>query len=163
MKTLFESKTICLLAEQYFKAVMETASIWAMLPYDTKQAKEAWYWRGLIKETGYLFVGFKTQPPETLLKEDNPNLDPEFISWFNAFEKSPTEMVFVSKKLYEKIKSIKTNACTVLVKKYGTVKTKHPEYKTIPHFCLIAEDFIQELSDAEMRKIKSIDMMVAGI
>ena len=163
MKKLFEKKTICLLSSSYYKDVMETASLFVKMPYHTGYAQNAWYWKCFFwRKEGYLLTGFKTNWPEKRESNKSDLLIPEVIDMLDTLQKIPIEMVFVPKKLYNRVKDMKSNACILEVTKFGLVRIKHPEYKKILEFCVVASSFIKELSDEEMWKVKSIDGIVAG-
>ncbi len=167
MDKLFSNGKTCILSPGYFKSVAETASLFTKLPYDTKYYKEAWYWKNLRKRKGYLLTGFKVDYPGNSLdlsktvRELSPSSDlPDFL---DALNKAPLEMIFVDEDLFNRIKSIKSDACLLETSEYGAVKSKPNNYHITSHFCIKASSFMKELSSQEILKIKSIDNFVAGI
>lgn len=163
MKKLFEKKTICVLSPSYFKDVMETASLFTILPYHSGYAQNAWYWKYLFwRKDGYLLTGFKTNLPGKREPYKSDILIPELVDMINTLEKIPIEMIFVPKNLYNKVECMKSKACILEVSQYGVVRIKHPEYKKFTEFCVVASSFVKELSDEELWKVKSIDGIVAG-
>lgn len=154
MKKLIEKTTVCLLSPEYFKVVMEAASLWATLTYSQTFAYTAWYWKNLSKVKGYILTGFKTKWPD-----DTPSTGNELMDFFF---KVPVQMIFVSEELYNKVKSIKSNGCIVEVAEYGKVKTENQGFKRT-WSCSFGDLFIKELSEEELRKVKSLDAFVGGV
>lgn len=155
MKKLIQKTTTCLLSPEYFKIVMEAASLWATLTYSQTYAYMAWYWENLSKVNGYILTGFKTNwPDNTKFSSGNELID--------FFFKVPVEVIFVSEELYKKITSIKSNGCIVEVTEYGKARTKNNGFKRI-YSCSVATDFVKELSEEELRKIKSVDAFTGGV
>jgi len=155
MKKLIDKETLCVLNPNYFKAVMETGSKWVTLPYDTKDAKPAWHRPKIfIKERGYVMTGFKINWPES-------NKPSSGIDMFDMFDQAPIKVIFMTQELYSQVASMKSNACIMEFSEYGMVNTRG-NYGKMAVFCIKASAFVQELTDQELRKLKSVDAVITG-
>jgi hypothetical protein len=152
---LFTPEPFCILSPDYFKIVMESASQWAKIAYDSTPAKPGWYKKNIFtKEQGYIMTGFKM--------DWSANAAPTGNDMFDMFGRAPIQMLFVPEAMAYQIKTIKSQGCKVLAQAYGTAKIMHSEYRIIPIFCLMVTEFITELSDKELRAVESVDALVGG-
>ncbi|MCC7436735.1 hypothetical protein IT402_02590 [Candidatus Nomurabacteria bacterium] len=153
---LFEPEHFCILSPDYYKVVMESASHWVTLAYDTNSSKPGWYKKNIFtKVKGYVMTGFKINwPDKTKTVKEN--------DVFDMFDTAPIQMLFVPETLYYQINSIKKKGCKVKATAYGSVKTIHNEYGKTSVFCLMISEFTKELDDKEIRNVESIDAVVGG-
>jgi len=155
-KKLFDPEPFCILHPDYYKIVMESASQWAQLPYDTKSAQPSWYKKNIFtKEEGYIMTGFKMD-----WQANQPSTGNEMLDWGRM---APIQMLFVPEALYQQIRNIKTQGCKVLASAYGSAKIMHAEYRVVPIFCLMVSEVLTELTEKDVRNIESVDAVVGGV
>jgi len=163
MRKLYKAEYICLLTPEYFKTVIEIASLWVKIPYNNKYAEVAFYKKNLLSKTihGYIVMGFKINWPSSPISQETP-LNLELSESINFFMNLPFERIFISKNLFHRLEFMESRGCLIELREYGTVKRQHKDFGKMPVFCLANHTFIKELTDDELAKIKSIDAFVAG-
>lgn len=141
----------CILSEAYQKIITESASAWTVFRYRNVYAEPASYRKLFRKVKGYEVTGFKVNFSDVgKVSTGNKLID--------VFTHSPIESIFLPEEIYKKVKSIHGNGCLVGTEDARNVKTK---YIKIP--CPVASMFVKELTEEEVRKMKSIDAFVSGI
>ncbi len=153
---MFEPQQFCILSNSYSKIVMESASYWMKMPYDSESARPGWYKKNIFQRIeGVIMRGFKLDwQPKLEISSGN-----EMVDWFAA---QPTESVFIPQSIYFLVQSISTEACVVEATHFGTAKTRHLNLGVIPEFCLVISKFVREIEESELRKIQAIDAFVGG-
>lgn len=154
---LFEPQTICLLSPSYFKIVMETASLWGPVPYNTTDGTPCWYWHGLRKYRGYLVTGFK-------MDWSPINRDSTGVEMFDFLNAAPIEKVWIPESWYSTLQSKESSGgWAVQLTHYGGVKIHHANYGVVPEFALFANKIERSMTEKEVHCLKSVDAMAGGV
>ena len=153
MKTTSLPQQFCVVTDEYWKVVAETASSWATLPYDSQNAKPAWYRRIPIigrKTKGFIVSGFKLDWEPRQLRSGDP------VDFFAA---TPIETLFVSEQIYSEIQEIETDACIVETNGHRIVTMEHG----MEAWSQRATAMLREISSSELSRIQSVLSFVSGL